>query len=119
MSEAIKETEGSELEEVKEKEEMTERIISPRFYLCVKDSGRGYSGEIHLPGVDREFITLRMNENYLLVTGKTDSIKYIRSFGFGCPVDPKTAKSKYREGLLTFEVEFKEPDLRTIDIEVA
>ena len=118
MSEAIEETKGSEIEEVKEEEKMRPRVISPRFYLCVKDSGTGYSGEIHLPGVDRDFITLRMNENYLLVSGKTDSIKYIRSFGFGCPVDPKTAKSKYREGLLTFEVDFKEPDLHTVDIEV-
>jgi HSP20 family molecular chaperone IbpA len=118
MSESIKETKSSEIEEVKEEETMTRRIISPRFYLCVKDSGTGYSGEIHLPGVDRDSITLRMNENYLVVSGKNDSIRYMRSFGFGCPVDPKTAKSKYREGLLTFEVDFKEPDLRTVDIEV-
>ena len=117
MSEALKETEGTEIEEVKE-EEMTRRVIYPRFYICVNEEGTGYSGEIHLPGVERDSITLRMNENYLLITGKTDRVDYVRSFGFGCPVDPGTAKSRYREGLLTFEVEFKEPDLRTVDIEV-
>ncbi|TXT67479.1 MAG: putative Hsp20/alpha crystallin family protein [Promethearchaeota archaeon] len=117
MTETIEEGKGTELEEVKE-EEMTRRVIYPRFYICVNEEGTGYTGEIHLPGVERDSITLRMNENYLVIKGKTERVDYVRSFGFGCPVDPATAKSRYREGLLTFDVEFKEPELRTVDIDV-
>ncbi|TFG00534.1 MAG: Hsp20/alpha crystallin family protein [Promethearchaeota archaeon] len=117
MEEAIKEKEKMEVEDVKE-EKTAQRIILPRLYICMKNDGSGYTGEAHLPGVDKDSITLKMNEDFLTINGKTKDVEYRRTYWFGCPVEPKSAKSKYKEGLLTFEVEFKEPDLSTIDIDV-
>ena len=117
MEKVTQEKEGTQIEEVKE-EETTRRIILPRLYICVRDSGGGYTGEVHMPGVEKDSITLQMSEDYLTVTGKTDNVKYRRTYWFGYPIDPKSAESKYKEGLLTFEVDFKEPKLSTVDIDI-
>lgn len=117
MEEVMQEKKGGEIEEVKE-EKTTRRIILPRLYICVNDDGTGYTGEIHLPGVERDSIELKMSEDYLTVTGDADDVEYRRTYWFGCSVNPETAKSRYKEGLLTFEVDFVQPKLSTIDIEI-
>ncbi|MBD3256672.1 MAG: hypothetical protein GF383_16380 [Candidatus Lokiarchaeota archaeon] len=117
MTEIEPKKSDTDVQEVKE-EPITKRIYSPEFTLCVKDDSSGYTGEIYLPGADRDSIRLKLNESYLLVSGETDRVRYMRSFGFDCPIDPETAKATYKEGLLGFTVDFKEPELHTVDVDI-
>lgn len=115
MSESIEKDVGSgEVEETK----MRRRVIRPEFWLCPNEEGDGYTGEIYLPGVDKDSIRLKMSKDYLYIVGTSDSTRYIGSFGFGCQIDPKRARSTYKEGLLKFDVPFKEVKLHSIDVKI-
>ena len=59
-----------------------------------------------------------MDKDSIYVTGETDTIRYVGSYGLCCPIDPEKATSTYKEGLLKVHVPFEEPDLRTIEVKV-
>ena len=116
MTEVKKEESSTELQ--KSEERKIRRVIRPEFTLCGDAEGTGYVGEVILPGADRDSIRLRMSEDFVSVEGKHEDVHYSRTLPFGCQVDPETARSTYKEGLLTFQVEFKEPEFTTVDVEV-
>lgn len=122
----VKETKKTELrEEGKEKSIESEesqttikRYFRPQVTICMNEENTGYSGQVILPGVDKEAISLRMSDSYMTIIGERDDIQYRRSYAFGCPIDPSTATATYKEGLLTFNVNLKEPEFSTVDIKV-
>ncbi len=115
MSDIVESEKKTEIEEV---EEPTKRLISPEMCSYVNDEGTGYVIEIILPGVEKDTISLKLNEEYLFVRGETDTLKYIGDFGLCCPVDAGKAKSTYNNGLLKIEVPFKDLSSKTVDVEI-
>ncbi|MEJ2272893.1 MAG: Hsp20/alpha crystallin family protein [Candidatus Bathyarchaeota archaeon] len=63
---------------------------------------------VELPGVSKDDINLRGTENSLTVSVDTSERKYYKKLDLSIKVDPKSAKSKYTNGVL--EVTLKKLD---------
>ena len=78
MSELAKEEKKTEIEEGEE--EPKKRMMSPEMCSYVSDEGMGYIIEVILPGVEKDTIKMKLNEDYIFVRGETDTIRYIGDF---------------------------------------
>jgi HSP20 family protein len=88
-----------------------ERVISLSPNVCFDTDEDQKNGtlEIALPGVKKEDIDLKINEDSYSLTATRGDIKYVASQAFCCPVVPGKATAKYENGLLQIEVPFKDP----------
>ena len=91
----------------------------PQFFGYTNEEGTGYDLEVYLPGVEKDTLKVKMTREYIGVTGETETVRYIGTYAFCCPVEPDKATSKYKEGLLKVHVPFEEVTVHTIDIEVS
>lgn len=64
--------------------------------------------EIALPGVKKENINFKINEDTFYLSAVRNDIEYVLSHSIYCPVKPDESKAKYDNGLLTVEVPFKD-----------
>ncbi|MBD3194498.1 MAG: Hsp20 family protein [Candidatus Lokiarchaeota archaeon] len=117
MTESIKSEEKPSVEKVEENKPR-KRVFTPEFCSYTNEEGNGYLMEIELPGVDKDDILLKMNDENIFITGETDVIRYIGSYALCCPIEPKEARAIYKNGLLKIQAPFKEIELNTIDINV-
>ena len=98
MSETLEKEKSSEMEQVKDKP--SKLIAYPQICAVENEDSTGFDIEIYLPGVDKDTINLKMDSEYILITGETDTVKYTGFYNLCCPVDPEKAKTLYKEGLL-------------------
>ena len=116
MSESIVEEESTETEKVEEKPRKS--VFYPEICSWTNDEETGYIAEIFLPGVEKDTIKLKLNEENLFVSGETDTVRYVGAYGLCCPVDAENAKSTYKNGLLRIEVPYKEVTMNTVDVKI-
>ncbi len=87
------------------------QLVKMRPEVCAySDEGKMHI-EIVIPGVDKENIDLRMDEDgFLLKAVRQDrQIEYVESQTFCCSVSPDKANARYENGLLKIEVPFSDP----------
>lgn len=75
---------------------------------------------IELPGVSKEDVDLRISNNNLTITVDTPRRKFYRKLEMPVKVDPKTAKTKYLNGVLEMsikKIEEQEDEGEKLDIE--
>ena len=60
-----------------------------------------------LPGVSKEDIDLRVDENSLTIRVDTEKRKYYKEVELPAPVDPQTAKANYNNGVLEVTISKK------------
>lgn len=119
LSESIKEEKIKKKHEIEEVEEKpSKRIIIPEICAYSNDEGTDYIAEIILPGVEKETIKLKINNDNFFVVGETESTKYTGAYGLCCPVDSEKAKATYKNGLLKVEVPYKDVTLNTVDVKI-
>lgn len=115
-------TESKEKEittETEEKKDKPRKLRAfPEICAFTNEEGTGYDIEIYLPGVEKDTIELKMNKDYITISGETETVRYIGSYQLCCPIEPDEAKSKYKEGLLKIHVPFKTVELHTVDVKV-
>ncbi|MFX1572714.1 MAG: Hsp20/alpha crystallin family protein [Promethearchaeota archaeon] len=121
MSES-KEIEKEEKEiktEIEKKEDTPVKLRAfPQIYTFTNEEGNGYDIEIYLPGVEKETIELKMNKDYITVSGETETVRYTGSYELCCPIEPEKAISTYKEGLLKIHVPFKEVEMHTVNVKI-
>ncbi|MFO7796179.1 MAG: Hsp20/alpha crystallin family protein [Promethearchaeati archaeon] len=116
MTETIpKVDEGKEEEK---KKGLRKRIFSPEMCSYTNEDATGYVIEVVLPGVGKETIDLKITEDSVFITGESEAIRYVGSYGLCCPINTEHAKAKYNNGLLKIEAPFKEINLETVDINI-
>ncbi len=64
--------------------------------------------EISVPGVKKEHINLKMNEESFSLSAPREDLEYVTTWSFCCPVNANQAKAKYEDGLLRVQVPFKD-----------
>ncbi len=105
--------------EIEKKESKPSKLIAyPQISAVENDDGTGFDIEVYLPGVDKDTVKLKMDTEYINVSGETDTLKYTGLYGLCCPVDPKLAKTIYKEGLLKIHVPYKKVEMHSIDIKI-
>ena len=115
MSET-KEEKTTKIEKVPEKP--SKLLAYPQFCATTNDEETGYDVEIYLPGVEKDTINLKVNEDFIYVTGETETVRYSGMYSLCCPIDPEKTTSSYKEGLLKVHVPFKEIELSTVDVNI-
>lgn len=58
-----------------------------------------------LPGVSKEEIDLKVNEENMTITVNSENRKYYKEIEFDAPVKPETAKAKFQNGILDVSIE--------------
>ena len=115
-------TESNDKEKLKETEEVESKpsklIAYPQISAVENDEGTGFDIEVYLPGVDKDTVKLKMDNEYINVSGETDTVKYTGFYGLCCPVEPKKAKTTYKEGLLKIHVPYREVEMHTVDVKI-
>ena len=116
MTESIEKEKSKEDEKIEDKP--SKLIAYPQICAVENDDSTGFDIEIYLPGVEKDTIKLKMDSEYIHITGETDTLKYTGFYGLCCPVEPKQAKTTYKEGLLKIHVPYKKVEMHTIDVKI-
>jgi HSP20 family protein len=116
MTESLDKEEDKEIEKVESKP--SKLIAYPQIFAVENEDSTGFDIEVYLPGVEKDTIKLKMDSEYIQVTGETDTVKYAGLYGLCCPVEPKEAKTTYKEGLLKIHVPYQKVEMHTIDVKI-
>jgi HSP20 family protein len=97
---------------------MVDVVLYPRIIAMPDENHENLHIEIELPGVEREGIKLRMHEDSFFVRAEKEDVRYVGSYAICCPVDYEQAKAEYKNGLLTVDVPYRQPQERGKEIPV-
>ena len=92
--------------------------LSPNVCFDTDEDQTNGTLEIALPGVKKEDIDLKINEDSYSLSAVRGEIKYVASQAFCCPVVPGKATAKYENGLLQIVVPFKDPMENAVAVKV-
>lgn len=116
MSDTEEKEKSSDIEPVKDKP--SKLIAYPQMCAVESEDSTGFDIEVYLPGVDKDTIKLKMDSEYIYITGETDTVKYSGFYSLCCPVEPEKVKTSYKEGLLKIKVPYKEIKMHAIDVKI-
>ncbi|MBN1800014.1 MAG: Hsp20/alpha crystallin family protein [Candidatus Lokiarchaeota archaeon] len=111
-------TETTEENKIKTEIESKKPVLAPEMCSWTSEDDLYTIIEIVLPGVEKDTIKLRMNEETVFVTGESDDVRYVGGYGLCCPVAAEKAHSTYKNGLLRVEVPFLEEKFHTVDVKI-
>jgi HSP20 family protein len=108
---------------VVEKTDSSEKIIpyriSPTFYLNLNSEKEEWEVEIHLPGVKKESIEIKVLEDLIHLEAKQSERRtYCATEAFPFKVNPDTVKAQYENGLLKIQGKIKNPLDEAVDVKI-
>ena len=107
----------------KEKEKKPKYRITPRFYSSINRKERILNYEIHLPGVQKERVSLKILPDLMHLEAPREMedsiIVYTLSRYFPWEVDPDSIDAHCANGLLKFSVKVKDPLAEAVDINLS
>lgn len=118
MTETSKQPEEEGPIEESKPKEWKKPVIRPDICSYTNEEGDGYIIDIVLPGVEKETIKLKLDEENIFIAGESDAIRYVGAYGLCCPIEPTKTKATYKNGLLKVETPLKEIKLDTIDVKI-
>jgi HSP20 family molecular chaperone IbpA len=104
--------------EKSEERERKKPIVAPQICSYDNEKGDGYIIEVILPGVEKDTINLKVDDENIFISGESDTIRYVGAYGLCCPISPKETEATYKNGLLKIKTPFKEIKLDTIDVKI-
>lgn len=116
MSETEENEKSSDMEHGEDKP--SKLVATPQMCAVESEDATGFEIEVYLPGVDKDTIKLKMDSEYIYITGETETVKYSGFYSLCCPVEPEKAKTSYKEGLLKINVPYQEIKMHTIDVKI-
>ncbi len=98
--------------------ETNEVRVSPDILSYPDDDEKNLIIEVELPGVPKESISFKLQEDAFYIEAKKEGLQYVGSYAVCCSVKPKKAVAKYDNGLLKVTVPFKEPFEDAIEVKI-
>jgi HSP20 family molecular chaperone IbpA len=92
--------------------------VSPDVCSYFDDNDTKLRIEVSLPGVKKEDISVKLNEESLFLSAPRDDIKYVATLAMCCPVVPGKATAEYDNGLLRITAPFKDAMDGAMEIKV-
>jgi HSP20 family protein len=85
------------------------RRVAAEYCTYVDDETNALNLEISIPGVKKDDIQLRVNDDSFHLVASRDDFDYVTASAFCCPVKATSAEAKYEDGLLRIKLDFKDP----------
>ncbi|TFG29191.1 MAG: Hsp20/alpha crystallin family protein [Promethearchaeota archaeon] len=101
-----------------EQKQIEKLYLSPDICMWPDDEYENYHIEITLPGVEKDTIKLKMHEDSFFIKGETEDTVYIGSYTVCYEIDPTKANAQYKNGLLKIDVPLKQPEFKSIDVQI-
>ncbi len=85
------------------------RKIPAQICSCVDDKNGSVHIEFTIPGVRKEDIELKLNDDSFNLRADKSDAEYVSSGRFCCPVEVKKTQASYENGLLLINIPLKDP----------
>jgi HSP20 family molecular chaperone IbpA len=92
--------------------------ISPVISAYPDDNYENLQIEVILPGVEKENISFKIDENSFYVAANKEGVTYLDSYSIACPVDPEKTTAKYSNGVLKVTVPYQQPLEKLVDVKI-
>ena len=106
----------------KEKEIKPKYRVTPRFYSRLNRKNRTLIYEVHLPGVNKELVSLKILPDLMHLEAPREMeesiVVYTLSRYFPWEVDPESIEAKCADGLMNFSIKIKDPLSEAVDIKL-
>ena len=93
-------------------------VVPPHIFACLDDEGENYAVEVELPGVNKEDISLTIDEDVIHVVADRDDFQYHGHLHFPYKVKPKKAKAEFSSGLLKVAIPLRDKRKPATKIEI-
>lgn len=85
------------------------RKLSAELCSCVDDEKSSLHLEFTIPGVKREDIALKLNDDSFSLRAEKNDAEYVTTGSFCCPVEIEKTEANYENGLLLINIPLKDP----------
>jgi HSP20 family molecular chaperone IbpA len=90
--------------------------IRPTFYTNLNSINREFTCEIHLPGVDKENVKLKVLPELFDLKAQREHVLYTLTEYFPAQIETEGLETKYENGLLTMKAKLRDPLADAVDI---
>jgi len=105
------------INEISKEKEKFEYKMRPIHYWNFETDGT-WELEIHLPGVKKEEIKLKILEDMYDLNALRENVRYTLTEYFPCAINPRSIDARYDNGLLYIKGKIKDPLADAIEIKV-
>jgi HSP20 family protein len=92
-----------------ENEKYEKRRVAAELCSCVDDDGSNIHLEFTIPGVKKNDINFKMNDENFSLSAKKNNVEYVSTGSFCCPVEINDTEANYENGLLLIDIPLKDP----------
>lgn len=101
-----------------EKSTHDKRRISADLCSCIDDEKSSLHLEFSIPGVKKEDINLKLNDDSFNLIAEKNDLEYVSSGRFCCPVEINHTEANYENGLLLINIPLKDPWKDAYDVTI-
>jgi HSP20 family molecular chaperone IbpA len=83
--------------------------VAAELCSCVDDENSTLHLEFTMPGVKKNDIDLKLNNDSFRLRAERGDIEYVSTGSFCCPVEIKSTEANYENGLLLLKIPLKDP----------
>ena len=85
------------------------RKLAAELCSCVDSEKSALHMEFTIPGVSKEDISLKLNDDSFNLRARKNDLEYVSTGSFCCPVEINKTEANYENGLLMINIPLRDP----------